>query len=85
MVNDKRVIEREIRRKWRGSRAYQDRASHRAVMQGLWGDWKHKTPLVKPFTLSLWSEEDANILQAHKRQWLDKTFQVFMRKCMRGM
>lgn len=33
----------------------------------------------------VWSEEDAKILQAHKRKWLAKTFQVFMRKCLRGM
>lgn len=52
-----------------------DRAS-----QGLWGSWKHKTPPVKTFILSLWSEEDAKILQAHKREWLTKTFSSFYEK-----
>lgn len=49
-------------------------------MQGLWGSQRHKTPPVKTTILSLWSKEDATILQAHQGEWLTQTFLGFYEK-----
>lgn len=52
----------------------------RAIMQGLWGSQRHKAPLVKMSILSLWSDNDATILQAFQGEWLTETFLGFYEK-----
>lgn len=60
---------KERRRKWRGDRVYQDRASFVGnYARGYEALGSTKRPLLKTFTLSLWSEEDAQNLQANKRE-----------------
>lgn len=49
-------------------------------MPGLWGSQRHKAPPVKMSILSLWSEEDATILQAHQGERLTEPFSGFYEK-----
>lgn len=68
MASDKRGMEREIRRKWRADRVYHDKASPEGNYAKVMRLLEAQKTLLKTFILSLWSEEDAKILQAHKRE-----------------
>lgn len=75
------IVDDEWRRELRTKAGRIRRECHRrTITQGLQGSLRCRTPSVKALLLSLWSEEDATILQAHKREWFTKTFSGFYGK-----